>query len=288
MIARLIEKDELSWNLSINDVFFDVDGLHAGWADVTLVQLLTHTSGATVDFPFSVRRKKPAEGLERKIARESAVINTLKNEPMSAPGSEFSYSNVGYTIAGVMAEKKTGLDWEELVRREVFNPLQLLSGGFGPPQDSNEALGQPRGHKRILGFTVAAGLQDDNTPIMGPAGSIHLSLKDLALFTNEHLQGELGHGTLLNANTFRKLHSPILNRNAYGWIVSSRKQLGVGSVIWHSGSNAMWYALVAFIPGINTIFVVTSNDGNIESAQQSAWNIVNRMVPALKKSVNEN
>lgn len=288
MIARLIEKGELDWNTRVTEIFPNVDELDTQWRDVTLENLLTHTSGAVPNFSISLRITNPAAGLERKAAREAAVINVMRKKPKSTPGSAFMYSNVGYTIAGAMAEKKTGLVWEELVRREIFVPLQIQSGGFGPPQDEIEKLEQPRGHKRILGFTISAGEHEDNTSIMGPAGSIHLSLNDLALFVNEHLQGELGNGTLLTTETFRRLHRPVLKRNAYGWVVSARKHLGVGPVIWHSGTNTMWYALQVFVPDINAVIVVTSNDGDTKSAQESAWEIVNKLAPLLAQKSGEN
>jgi CubicO group peptidase (beta-lactamase class C family) len=281
MIARLVERGELSWDSTIKDVFVEVDGLDRGWEKVTLAQLLTHTAGAVANFSLQIRLKRPAEGQERKQARESAVIEILQSKPHYAAGTEFNYSNVGYTIAGVMAERVTGLVWEQLVEREIFKPLQLLTGGFGPPQDRLKDLDQPRGHKRLFGFTVAVADDDDNTPIMGPAGTIHLSLTDLALFANDHLQGALGRGALLKPETYKRLHTPALNRYAYGWVVSARKHLGIGPVYWHTGSNKRWVALIAFMPEIDAVVAVTSNDGNIEKVKQSAWEIFNQLAPLL-------
>jgi CubicO group peptidase (beta-lactamase class C family) len=279
MIARLVEKGELSWNTTIREAFSEVDGLNAGWNSVTLEDLLTHTSGVVSNFPLSVNFKNPAEGLARVIARETAVTNILKKEPKNTPGSTFLYSNVGYTIAGAIAEKKTGMPWEKLINQEVFTPLQIQSGGFGPPQDSEKELSQPRGHKSIFGFTVAS--QGDNTPIIGPAGTIHLSLKDLALFANEHLQGERGQGSLLTTETFQRLHNPSLDNYAYGWVVGSPQDLTVGPVIWHNGSNTMWYTLLAILPSTNTVVAVTSNDGNVKVAEQCAWEIIRQLVESL-------
>jgi len=216
MIARLVEDGKLEWNSSIEEIFFDVDELNPQWRSVTLEHLLTHTSGASPNFPLKVKLKKPTEGLDRMRARESAVVNILKKSPDSTPGSKFLYSNVGYTIAGVIAEKQTGLSWEKLIEQEVFKPLQIQSGGFGHPQDSETELEQPRGHSKLLGFTIAAKTQDDNTPIMGPAGAIHLSLQDLLLFANEHLKGRQGRGSLLKTETFQRLHTPSLDSYAYG------------------------------------------------------------------------
>jgi len=112
-----------------------------------------------------------------------------------------------------------------------------------------------------------------------------MSLHDLALFANEHLQGQTGRSSLLKPETFQRLHEPSLDDYAYGWVVQPRKELNVGTVLWHNGSNTMWYALVAVLPDINTVIAVMSNDGNINLAEQTAWEIIRQLVqsPAISK-----
>lgn len=278
MIARLVEQGKLNWDATIKEFFSQVDGLHSSWYNVTLEHLLTHTSGAVANFPFLVHFKNPAEGVERMEARESAVINILKKAPKTELGSTFTYSNVGYTIAGVIAEKVTGMPWEELINEEVFIPLQIQSGGFGTPHNSGKELNQPRGHRSFFGLTIAVDSQGDNTPIIGPAGTIHLSLSDLSLFAIEHLKGLQGKGTLLKPETFQRLHNPSLNDYAYGWIVETSQDSAVGPVIWHNGSNTMWYSLLAIIPNINTVIAFTCNEGIFDVAEQCAWEIIKEMV----------
>ena len=53
--------------------------------------------------------------------------------PAYEPGSATRYSNYGFTIAAAMAEARTGVAWEELVRMLVFEPLGMSSAGFGAP-----------------------------------------------------------------------------------------------------------------------------------------------------------
>jgi len=284
MIARLVEKRKLSWSSTIKDVFGDVDELHKEWHSVTLSQLLTHTSGAAANFPVATRFQYPPEGSKRKAARESAVLSIMENKPENTPGSTFAYSNVGYTIAGVMAEKITGLPWESLIEQEIFTPLQLKSGGFGPPQNTNQTLEQPQGHKKVLGFTIAVGTKADNSPIMSAAGAIHLSLEDLALFAGEHLHGMLGKGILLRSDTFQRLHKPVLNNYAYGWSVTRPKDIDAGTVIWHNGSNTMWYTLLAIMPSYRSVVAVNSNDGDFELAEKSARKIIKNIIKALATS----
>ena len=140
------------------------------------------------------------------------MLKVLAKKPDNPPGEKYAYSNVGYTIAAAMAEKKTGATWEDLVKREVFEPLALTSAGFGPPKSPDETLPQPRGHRPYLGAKIPASDEADNSPIMGPAGSVHMSLSDLSTYATEHLRGHLGNGKLLSAETYQRLHAPRLNQ----------------------------------------------------------------------------
>ena len=181
---------------------------------------------------------------------------------------------MGYTIAGAMAEEATGTPWTELVNQQVFEPLKLMGAGFGPPKSSDEKIEQPRGHRTLLGFKTAMDDKADNTPIIGPAGIVHMTLNDLCTYATEHLRGELGAGRLLSAETYKLLHAPELNQYACGWV---KKEPGAGiphTTYWHNGSNTMWYALVVFIPDTKMVVAVSTNDGEIATAEAAAWKVV--------------
>lgn len=285
MIARLVERGDLRWDTSIEDVFPDESKINSEWKRVTLKNLLTHTSGAARDFSPFLHFKNPEAGTARMMAREAAVKNILAQQPENTPGTTFVYSNIGYTIAGVMAEKKTGIPWENLIVQEVFIPLGLMSGGFGVPKGAEEKLSQPWGHKNILGFKVSTKI--DNSPIIGPAGTIHMSLHDLALYADEHLKGIQGKGSILKKDSFQRLHHPTLNNYAYGWVIGSPQNLDVGNVHWHNGTNRMWYSLLVILPDINSLIVITSNDGNFKAAEQVSWEIIQRLVKPLASSYNK-
>ncbi|MBL4557938.1 MAG: serine hydrolase [Rhodobacteraceae bacterium] len=93
------------------------------------------------------------------------------------PG-RFVYSNTGYVLAGTVAEQVTGRSWEALIRTQIAAPLGLDSLGFGPP----DGAAVPWGHRRVLGLTWAVSPDAtwaDNPAIIGPAGTLHLSLADL-------------------------------------------------------------------------------------------------------------
>jgi CubicO group peptidase (beta-lactamase class C family) len=273
MIGRLVESGKMQWSSTIGESFPDAS-IHADWKPVTLRQLLTHTAGAPANFSFLTALEHPPLGPECTQARRTAMLKLIATKPAYPPGKKFAYSNVGYTIAGALAEKVTGVTWDDLVKREVFEPLELTSAGFGPPKSSDKHLEQPRGHLVRLGWKISMNDAADNTPIIGPAGIVHMTLGDMCTYATEHLRGERAAGNLLSGETYKVLHTPELNRYACGWVKKEPNADVPFTVYWHNGSNTMWYALVVFIPEKNMVIAVTSNDGDITSVEAAAWEVV--------------
>jgi CubicO group peptidase (beta-lactamase class C family) len=278
MIARLVEADKLQWTDTLGEVFAD-ETIHDDWKSVTLHELLTHTSGAPPNFSKSTQFNQPKIGKPAAEARRTTVLSLLANPPATPPGKKMVYSNVGFTIAGAMAEEATGESWSDLVKREVFEPLQLTTAGFGPPksdvdENGSKRITQPQGHTKLFGWKLAAGEDADNTAIIGPAGIAHMSLVDLCTYATEHLRGDQGQGQLLSAETYQRLHTPNLDDYAYGWVQRDARGKFFPPFYWHNGSNTMWYALVVFVPSTNKVIAVTSNDGDIAKAEAAAWKIV--------------
>ncbi|MCC6153490.1 MAG: beta-lactamase family protein, partial [Candidatus Hydrogenedentes bacterium] len=281
MIARLIEAGKMKWDDTVGEILSEAS-IHEEWKAVTLRQLLTHTSGAPANFPTSVMFKRPKIGADSTAARREAVLKIIAEKPETKPGTVHCYSNVGFTIAGAMAEKVTGESWDALVKREVFDPLSLTSAGFGPPTSVDKKLEQPQGHTSVFGWKVGAGEEADNTFIIGPAGIVHMTLQDLCNYATEHLRGERGDGKLLKAETYEMLHRPELDDYACGWVRVEARPRIPHTHYWHNGSNTMWYALVVFIPDTNMVVAVASNDGDIANAESAAWKVVENSAKPLK------
>lgn len=281
MIARLIEKEQFRWDTRVGEVFQEAD-IDDAWREVTLSQLLTHTSGAKPNFSFYTSLyKEPKSGETLSALREREVLNALRKPPKETPGSTFLYSNLGYIIAATMSEKVTGLSWKELIAQEVVTPLDMQSTEFDPPQTKEDELEQPVGHRRVFGFTFAASRTSDNSPILAPAGRLYLPLQDLATFANDHLQGHLGEGKLLQPETYRRLHTPVMAEYGYGWVTKAEQEWSKGDMLWHNGSNGLWHTLMVLVPESDTIVLVATNDGNISVAEENAWEIVKTALTTL-------
>ena len=153
-------------------------------------------------------------------------------------GSTYAYSNVGYALAGLMAEQVTGESWESLLMRRLFEPLGMASAGFGSPGrrgDVEPALGPSS-----LGNEIKP-TQQDNAPSLGPAGTVHCTVPDWAKFAALHLGGDPGKAKLLKPATFRALAYASARKRLRRRLARLRTLLGRRLALNHNGSNTSWY-----------------------------------------------
>jgi CubicO group peptidase (beta-lactamase class C family) len=268
MIGTLVDEGKLRWTSTVGEVFPDLP-MHAQWKGVTLEQLLTNCSGAPSDLSRDGlwsrlwgRRGSPTE------QRMQLVEAVTSWAPEFEPGTRFLYSNAGFAIAGAMAEKVTGVAWEDLMRQRLFEPLGMTSAGFGPPGERG-SIDQPRGH-RENGTPMEPGREADNPPAIGPAATVHCTLDDWAKYTSLHLKMD----RVCTPATFEKLHTPMkmaTSRSDYamGWGRPKRSwamsESGNGRVLTHNGSNTMWFCVVWAAPEKNFAVLVACNKGGKEA-----------------------
>lgn len=303
MIARLVEHGELTFDLTLGKAFPHMsDQMHEDWRSVTISQLLTHTAGVKANPHIEIFTDEPKQLVARMNQRREIVEEMLLKKPKRKPGKKFAYSNMGYITASVVAEKVTDLAWEELVKKHVFNPLNLNSAGFGSPR-GNDPMSQPWGHKSIFGTGFFKGSFSPNdpkadlNPIVGPAGLVHMTIQDLALYGYEHIQGEQGKSNLLTAESFKTLHSslpaarikvgwPPRRRRvsyAYGWIIHDKLSKKIDShTMWHNGSDGRWYSLLVLVPDIDTAFAFITNDGSLFRAEKAFLSAIEKLILKMK------
>lgn len=267
LIGMLVDEGKLTWRSTIRQVFPDhLRRVHPDFQSVTLSHLLTHRAGLPPNVPWwELPGRKPTE------QRLSIVDSFLEQPPRHRPGSTYEYSNVGYALAGLMAEVVTNRHWEDLMRERLFGPLDMETAGFGFPGRAGK-VEQPWGHTDAGGQIRP--IQGDNAPSLGPAGTVHCSIPDWARFGALHMAAVRGKPRLLKASTFRALHTPPPGfEYAGGWIVVQRTWAG-GQAFNHAGSNTMWLSTIWLAPAINTAFLTSTNQGGQVAEKASDQAIV--------------
>lgn len=256
MVARLVDRGLLSWDATLVASLPDMAaGMRPEYRQVTLLQLLTHTSGLPHDLqdPKALDALFYADSAASASERRKAYVARALQEAPAAPAGRFSYSNTGFLVAAMIAERATGASYESLMRDEVFKPLGMASAGFGLPPS-----GEPAGH--IHGRVATP--RDENPDFFAPAGNIYLTLDDWARFCIDQLKGANGQGALLKPQTYALTQKPIAGAPvSMGWFIRDGIAGLPGPVFFHEGSDGAWFAIVALFPRTGSGVLAVTNAG---------------------------
>ena len=87
------------------------------WKDITLRNLLSHTSG--------IVREAPGFNPD-KVQADADVIKTAYSEPLHfVAGEKYEYCNVGYFSLAEIIRKVTGKPWGEFLAERIFSPFGM-------------------------------------------------------------------------------------------------------------------------------------------------------------------
>lgn len=287
LIAMLVDRGKLSWDTTLAQALPELaQDMHPDYRAVTLRHLLAHRAGlppAEKSWPkgksFEDMHNLPGSTTDQRLAYAKMM---LAQKPEAKPGEKYIYSNAGYSILGLIAERRMGKPWEDLIKEMLFEPLRMGSAGFGA-MGAPGRIDQPWQHKMQEGKLqpVEPGPLSDNPPVLGPGGTVHCSIRHWAAFVAAHLNGPKGKGGLLEPETFKTLHNPGFGGNyAGGWQITHR-QWSDGKVLTHTGSNKINFAVVWMAPKRDFAALVASNQGGGEVAKacdEAAWALIKKFL----------
>ena len=198
-ILQLEEAGKLSTEDTLADYFPDVPGEMAG---ITLDLLLYHRAGL-IDFIGSDFET---------IDRDEMLQRLFVSELLTEPGTEWSYSNVGYGVLAAVIELVSGQSYTSYISEQIFEPAGMADSGFyGDPRWLPEQVA----HGYSLGQDSGAPTEWHNPQwgLVG-AGGIVSNGGDMLRW-----QQALHGGRLLSAAGLEKLMRPRLNMGNFGNIV---------------------------------------------------------------------
>jgi D-alanyl-D-alanine carboxypeptidase len=118
----LVSKGELSLSDTIGELLPD---LPRSWHNITLRQLLNHTSGLP-NFTEDPGYLAALGASPKNAPPPRALLSYVEDEPLDfEPGSEYSYSNTDNIAVGLMVEAATGKPYEQQLGEQVYAPLGL-------------------------------------------------------------------------------------------------------------------------------------------------------------------
>lgn len=280
LAGMLVEQGRLRWDSTVAESFPEFAAtMDAGLRRVTLTQLLSHTSGMPSDNDAFGRLIGETFQREQENLDQTRLwmVGQWSRQKLEAPsGTRFAYSNMGYVMAGAMLERAGASTWEEMVATRIFDSLGLHTAGFGP-QASLGRVDAPLGHFIRDDGTLKpmlAGPNGDNPVVLGPAGTVHLSILDFARWAAWNAgEGKRG-PALVRPETLRKLHTTVItmpprpdaapgtpSRGGYGlgWGMAELSFAPGRKLLSHDGSNGMNLATITLDPQRDFGLVATTN-----------------------------
>ncbi len=268
LIMKLVEKGRLNLDIPINRYLSRYsDDMHPDRRALTLRQLLSHSAGVPANAPLSFLLT--TKSLDPYSGRRH-VLSQLWDKGLPHTTGRYLYSNIGYVLAGLIAEEVTQTTWETLIINEIASPLSMTSVGFGAPKGATD----PKGH--FSGLLVAIPVpannkNSDNPPWMGPAGTLHMSLADLTKWGQAHVKACRGEfSNFLSKSSCQVMQTKTSDTYGLGWVIEGSS---TSKRITHDGSNTLWYAKVSLDVTRGTVIAAATNSANstlVESVIDSA------------------
>lgn len=218
---------------------------------LTLRQLLNHSAG--FDNYDIARQSKPGTTPDL-----FTFLSHTTGDPNRAPGEAHRYSNHSLALAGYIAAEKAGLDYETLLKQEVFGPAGMATAVIGLPQSGNA------GHSTINGRVTRLNANVWNT---APASGMSATGLDMASFMSAFLDAAASRDSkLVTTEGLQAIWSgggaaPVSEIQSFS--LSWQPRYYAGHKSWtHGGSFSGYQNEMALFPSNDVgVFVVFNMDG---------------------------
>lgn len=278
-ILRLVTEGKLTLDTPVAEILpsINFDNQWSPRDPVRVRHLLDHTSGLDDARLWQIMsmNAQPKAMLKVGLSQNSLLVR-------SRPGSRLSYSNIGYTLAGMVIEQVTGQNYEDYLDQHLLQPLEMYSSTFnfvsqvGPYKDPALAMGH-----------FENGVSQAALPMyLRPAGQFTTSAYDMALFAKFLMgNGKIGDHVFIHHELLKAMATPTttdavsagLIDVGYGLGLSNRDRHNVVGKC-HSGSTIGYKANFCLFPEQQKAFFIAFN-ADVETANYKQFD--NLLIEAL-------
>lgn len=251
-IMQLVEEGKVKLDAPVVEYLPYFEMADAQYSDITIRQLLAHTSG----IPQIPMRQYGYDSDDPGADALSDYVRSLGNMKLdNAPGETWNYSNIGYNVLGDVIANVSGESYERYVKTHILDPLGMEHSTFLLEEIDFDELS--KGHYLTNSGEMVVIDDLPHTRVYAPAAGLVTSLSDLdqwAAVLSNH--GELDGNRVLDESTVNEMWSPVavldwgdfFQDYALGWTVA---ELEGHRLVWHGGSN----------PGFVSNLIVAPEDG---------------------------
>ena len=268
VLARLVDAGKLRWE---DPVTRHLPGfrMYDPWVteNMQVQDLLIHNSGLPEGAGDLMLWPEP-----NAFTRGDIIAGLAHLQPAYGFRSGYAYDNLLYVVAGEVAAAAGGASYEELVRREVFEPLRLGCRVGEWRRQEVHSVAQP--HMQVDGRNVVVRADPDIVPAItsAAAGGIRCSLNDMLAWARNWLSPDAEQRVWLSENQRRAMWTPRTpmpvsarsrqwnntHFNAYGYGFRLADVDGAWTVS-HTGTLMGMYSVLYLLPDRKSGFVMMTN-----------------------------
>ena len=206
---------------------------------ITIEHLLHHTSGIR-DYNALLDLAGFRDDSDCPTNEESLDVICRQKALNYPPGREYSYTNSGYFLIGVIVERVSGKSLNDFAQERIFKPLGMVHTLF--QQDHTQIIPE-----RASGYGVSEKgfrLYMSNWDEVGD-GNVYTTVEDLFLWDQAFFNGKLGPGITDRLQTVGTLNDGTKQDYAWGLRISAYKGL---KTVSHGGAWAGFRAALLRFP----------------------------------------
>jgi CubicO group peptidase (beta-lactamase class C family) len=282
VLTKLAEEGKLKFDEPIGTY---VKELSPKVSKLTIHQLLSHTAGLRDVERFS-GYTMDEDGVQKTV-RYSVDSDDLRKDILAwkddiffqKPNTIFSYSNIGYSIAGLVVEEITGQKFHVAMDDLLFKPAGMNHTTF--PAILSKTPSSPNSKSVFMGFTDYA--------VHRPVGTYITTIKDLTRFAIMMLnQGKIDGKQVLSPSIFSTIsmpRSPVYSGKSetaqYGYGLESDEYRGV-KILQHGGSLPGYGCRFVAVPD-HKLAIITMCNNTGKGLGQTIEKAMEMMVPLTAK-----
>jgi CubicO group peptidase (beta-lactamase class C family) len=253
-VMMLVEEGKIGLGDPLTKYF---PGAPPSWKEVTIRELLSHTAGFT-DYPknFDMRRDYT----------EAEQLKIVESIPLAfAPGTSWSYSNLGFLTLGILIHKVTGEFYGDFLQEHIFQPLDMQTTRI--ISEADIVPNRSAGYRLVKGELKN---QEWVSPTVNTTadGSLYFSIMNLAKWdASLYTEKLLKRSSLDEMWTVAKLNNgqPNSGHYGFGWFVVTKNG---HRVVEHEGSRQGFETQISrFVDDKLTVVVLT----NLEDAKPEVF-----------------
>ncbi len=245
-VMKLMAEKKLPLETPVINVVPDLNYSDEQVAQITIRQLLNHTSGLPDIYNYNWKSNRQEENSLREYFKDR------KLKTRSNPGTVYDYSNLAYDLLGLVVEELAEVSFEDYVKETLLSPAGMKQSDFRHFLIPEELRTRPHTRNRVSGKISERSVYPYNRE-HGPSSTLNASSGELSLWMAHFLKA------LENDKLYQSMLEKSTEASPYIGLGFHLVEINGYKAVGHFGGDTGFRSALFMIPEKKLGFVVLGN-----------------------------